>query len=153
MQIWIDNDGCPRIVRDLVLKTAERLGLHVIVVGNSYTRLLQSARVTMQVVSGDFDAADNWIAEHVQGGDLVVTSDVPLASRVVAKGGFAISSHGMVFDSHNIGERLATRNLLQELRSGGEVTGGPPPFGDAEKKRFANAFDRLVTSLFKASQA
>lgn len=153
LQIWIDNDGCPRIVREVVLKTAERLCLQVTVVGNSYTRLPQSPRILMQVVPGDFDAADNWIAENVKVGDLVVTSDVPLASRVVAQGATAISAHGFVFTAQNIGERLATRNLLQELRSGGEITGGPPPFGDAEKKRFANAFDRLVTSLHKSSVA
>lgn len=150
MHIWIDNDGCPRIVREIVLKTAERLSLDVTVVGNSYMRLPSSPRLRMVVVTGDFDAADNHIAEHVAARDVVVTSDVPLAGRIVAKGAFGISSHGVVFDERNIGERLATRNLLQELRGGGEITGGPPPFGDADKKRFADAFDRLVTGLAKA---
>ena len=151
MRIWIDNDGCPRIVREIVLKTAERRNLEVTVVGNSYTRLPVHPRFKMEVVSGDFDAADDFIVAGVQPRDLVVTSDVPLAGRIVAIGAWGISSHGVVFDQHNIGERLATRNLLQELRSGGEVFGGPPPFGEAEKKKFADAFDRLVTNLMKGS--
>ena len=149
MQIWIDNDGCPRIVREIVLKTAERQNLDVTVVGNSYVRLPVHPRLKMQVVSGAFDAADDFIVAGVQREEIVVTSDVLLAGRIVALGAVGISYHGVVFNQSNIGERLATRNLLQELRSGGEVFGGPPPFGDAEKKKFADAFDRLVTIQIK----
>lgn len=149
MRIWIDNDGCPRLVRDIVLKTADRLRLDVTVVGNAFMRLPPNPRFKMEVVTGAFDAADDFIVAGVQLRDVVVTSDVPLASRVIIKGAIGISAHGFVFDERNIGERLATRNLLQELRGGGEVFGGPPPFGDSEKKKFADAFDRLVTSLIK----
>jgi uncharacterized protein YaiI (UPF0178 family) len=145
VRIWIDNDGCPKAVRELVYKTALRRDLRVTVVGNSYAVVPPHAK--MVCVPGSFDAADDHIAEHVEAGDLVITSDVPLAGRIVAKGALGLSSHGAVFDKENIGERLATRNLLAELRSGGEVTGGPPPFGDAEKKRFADALDRLVAKL------
>lgn len=98
-------------------------------------------------VAGTFDAADNHIAEHVAAGDLVITADIPLASRIVAKGATGLSPHGEIYDLENVGERLATRNLLQELRSGDEVRGGLPPFGEGDKKRFADALDRLVTKL------
>jgi len=152
MRIWIDNDGCPKIVRDMVFRTAERLTLETMVVANRYMHVPISPRVKMICVPGGFDEADNYIAEYVEAGDLVVTSDVPLAGRVVAKGAWAINARGDVYDSQSIGEQLAMRNLMQELRSGGEIRGGPPPLGDADKKRFADAFDRIVSKLSRAAK-
>lgn len=152
MKIWIDNDGCPKMVREIVLKTAQRRSIAVSVVGNSFMHLPASPLFEMIRVDGGFDAADDHIAEQVQSGDLVITSDVPLASRVVAKGATALNSRGEVFDHNNVGEKLATRNLLQELRSGGEIRGGPPPLNDADKKKFADAFDRTVTRLANAAK-
>lgn len=150
MRIWIDNDGCPRMARDLVFKAAERLKLPVSVVANSGMRLAPNPLFTMVVVSDAFDAADNHIAEHVGKGDLVITADVPLASRIVAKGATGLSPRGEIFDASNVAEKLSTRNLMQELRSAGDIYGGPPPLGEGDKKRFADALDRLVTSLSRA---
>ncbi len=145
--VWIDNDGCPAMVRDLVFSAAHRLNLRVVVVANSYMRIPMNPLFSMICVSGNFDAADDHIAEHAQSGDLVLTGDVPLAGRIVAKGAFGLSPRGEVFDESNIAERLAIRNLMQELRSGGEVRGGPPPLNAGDKKRFADALDRLLSQL------
>lgn len=147
MRIWIDNDGCPRPVREVVLKAAERRSVAVVVVGNSFMRLPPSPLFRMQVVSGAFDAADHYIIEHVAAGDMVVTADIPLAAQIVAKDAKAVTPRGQVIEAHNAGELLATRNLLSELRGAGEVQGGPAAYGEGDKKRFANAFDRLLTSL------
>lgn len=149
MKLWIDNDACPRIVRDLVFAAAQRRNIKVIVVANAYSKLPPGELYQMICVSGGFDVADDYIAEHVEAGDLVITSDVPLAGRIVAKGATGLSSHGSIFDKSSIGELLAMRNLMQELRSGGTVSGGPPPFGPSDKKRFADALDRLVAKLCK----
>jgi len=153
MIIWIDNDGCPRIVRDIVYKNAARCKVAVRVVGNSFMHVPPGGGVQMIKVDGGFDKADDYIAENVGRGDLVITADVPLAARVVEKGAIGLSNRGEVFDSRNIADKLSTRNLMQELRSGGTVSGGPPPFGDAEKRNFANALDRLVSKLVAAAPA
>jgi uncharacterized protein YaiI (UPF0178 family) len=149
-RLWIDNDGCPQVVRELVLRGAERVKVEVHVVGNAMMKLPYGPLFKMIVVSGAFDAADNHIAEQCGEGDLVITADVPLASRVVQRGALALSPHGELFDAQSIGERLAVRNLMQELRSGGTITGGSAPFGPQDKKRFADALDRQLAK-FKSS--
>jgi uncharacterized protein YaiI (UPF0178 family) len=150
MRIWIDNDGCPGVVREMVFAAATRRSIPVVVVGNAQPRIPSGPLFTAVRVPGGFDAADDHIAEHVGSGDLVITSDVPLAARIVAKGAFGLSAQGTVYDSASIGELLATRNLMQELRSGGMTGmasgGGPPPFDARAKKRFADALDRLVAT-------
>lgn len=98
----------------------------------------------MTCVPGGFDIADDYIAEHVHAGDLVITSDVPLAARIVSKGAVGLNSGGKIFDANSTAELLAMRNLMQELRGGGIISGGSPPAGPAEKKRFADALDRLL---------
>jgi uncharacterized protein len=147
-RIWIDNDGCPVVVREMIFSVCQRKQLPVTVVGNSQPRVPQGSLYTAVRVPGGFDAADNYIAEAVNAGDLVITSDVPLAARIVAKGAIGLSPQGTIFDSSSIGDLLATRNLMQELRSGNMTGmpggGGPAPFDARAKKRFADALDRLV---------
>lgn len=153
MRIWIDNDGCPAIVRELVFAAAQRRSIPVVVVGNSQPRTPQNKLFSTVLVHGGFDAADDHVAHEAQAGDLVITSDVPLAARIVAKGATGLSSQGTVYDSSSIGDLLATRNLMQELRSGNmtgmPAGGGPPPFDARSKKRFADALDKLVVRLSK----
>ena len=96
------------------------------------------------VVGSGLDVADAWIAERVAEGDLVVSADIPLAAKVVEKGGVALSPHGEIFDPETVGERLSVRNFMQELRSGGVTTGGPAPFSSSDRERFANALNRLL---------
>ena len=147
LKIWIDNDACPRVVRDLVFATATRRRLEVVVVGNTYAKVPLGKFFSAVCVPGGFDAADDHIAEHVGAGDLVITSDVPLAGRIVSKNATGLNSHGTVFNSASIGDQLSTRNLMHELRGGGMVGGGPPPFGEGEKKRFANALEKTLDQL------
>lgn len=151
MRIWIDNDGCPNVVRELVFAAAARRGLAVVVVGNSQPRVPPGKLFSAVCVPGGFDAADDHIAQHASAGDLVITSDVPLAERIVARGAMGLSAQGTVFDQASIGELVATRNLMHELRSGNMTGmpsgGGPPPFHDRAKKRFADALDRQVARM------
>lgn len=153
MVIWIDNDGCPRAARDVVFNAAQRRGHRVIVVGNSWMNVPNltgkdgSKIIEMIVVEGGFDKADDYIAENVNSGDLVITADVPLAARIVAKNAVGISPRGEVFDTRNVADKLATRNLLAELRGAGEVRGGPAPFGEADKRAFANTLDKFMARL------
>lgn len=153
MRIWIDNDGCPAVVRDLVFAAAQRRSIPVVVVGNSQPRTPPNKLISAVLVHGGFDAADDHVAQEAQAGDLVITSDVPLAARIVAKGAIGLSAQGTVYDSGSIGDLLATRNLMQELRSGNmtgmPAGGGPPPFDARSKKRFADALDKLVVKLSK----
>ncbi len=149
MRIFIDNDGCPRLVRDLVLKTAERRGLTVFVVGNAFAKVPPHPLFKMIVVPGSFDAADDRIADDAVAGDLVITADIPLAARIVEKGALGLDPRGDLFDAQSVGERLATRNLMAELRSGGDVKGGGAPYGDGDKKRFADALDRVTAKAGK----
>ena len=150
MRVWLDNDGCPRLVRDLVFKATTRRKLKVAVVANRYSAVPPGGLIEMIAVSGAFDAADDYIAEHVQIGDLVITADIPLAKRIVDKGAIGLNPRGEVYDAANIQERLAMRNLMQELRSGGEIQGGPGPLGEGDKKKFADGLDRLLTKLMNA---
>ena len=145
--VWIDNDGCPARVREVVVKAAARVGFLLKVVANRYMHPPRGVRAEIIVVGSEFDAADDHIAEQVGAGHVVITADVPLAARVVEKGGTALSPHGRIFDSESIREQLAMRNLRQELRSAGEIHGGGKPLSDMDIHKFAAAFDRLVTSL------
>ena len=147
--VWIDNDGCPRMVRELVVEATARRNLTVMVVGNSNPSLPRgSQHVKSVVVPGGFDAADDYIAVNCRSGDLVITADVPLAGRIVKTGATGLSPRGEEFNDRSIGDQLSTRNLMQELRGGGMIPGGgPAPLGQADKKRFADALDRLLTRL------
>jgi uncharacterized protein YaiI (UPF0178 family) len=149
MRLWIDNDGCPNIVRELAFAAATRRKIAVFVVANTYSRIPNNPLFKAICVPGGFDQADDYIAKNVLAGDLVITSDVPLAAKIVASGAIGINSHGTLFDVQSIGEQVSSRNLMQELRGGGIVQGGGAPFGPKDKKRFADAFDRTFEMLVK----
>ena len=147
MRIFIDADGSPRAATEHVVRTAVRRNIPVVQIANRSIPPHTSPLVSAVRVAAGFDAADVYIAEQVECGDLVVTGDVPLAAKVVAKGGVGLSPRGDVFTEENVGAKLAMRNLLQDLRAAGAVQGGPPPPGRAERQRFADALDRLLTRL------
>jgi hypothetical protein len=151
MRIWIDDDGCPRAVTELVLQVAERRRILVVRIANRPVPLHPSPLVSSVRVGKEFDAADCYIAEHVAEGDLVVTGDVPLASQIVARGAVGLSPRGEEFNEENAGEKLAMRDLMRDLRAAGVVQGGPPSPGPAERRRFADALDRLLTRLASRS--
>lgn len=140
--VYVDADACP--VKDEIHRVASRYGLRVVLVANAGMRIPDDPLVRLEVVKGRFDAADDWIAERAGAGDIVVTSDVPLASRVVRAGAAAISSTGKIFTEDNVGDALATRDLLTEAREAGATTAGPPPIGKKERSLFLQKLDQLV---------
>jgi uncharacterized protein len=142
MQIFIDADACP--VKAEVYKVAMRHGLKVVVVANSYMAVPREPWIDLVVVGGKLDAADDRIVESVSAGDLVVTSDVPLASRCVKLGAKVVAPNGREFTEDSIGMALATRNLMDQLRSAGEVTGGPAAFSRQDRSQFLQALDRII---------
>lgn len=138
--IFIDADACP--VKEEVYRVARRTGLPVHVVANSFMRTPPG--VELHVVDAGPDAADDWIAEHVVPGDIVITNDIPLAHRVLKAGGAALGANGKAFTEASIGAALAQRDLMEHLRSFGEASGGPKPFTQADRSRFLNALDAAV---------
>jgi uncharacterized protein YaiI (UPF0178 family) len=147
MRIWIDDDGCPRAVLALVLQVAERRRIPLVRIANRSLPPHASPLVSTVRVGADFDAADRYIADRVTAGDLVITGDVPLAAEVVARGALGLSPRGEEFNEENAGTKLAMRDLMRDLRAAGVVQGGPPSPGPAERRRFADALDRLLTRL------
>jgi uncharacterized protein len=149
MRIWIDGDACPVAVRDIVIRAAVRRQIPVVFVANNQLVLPDSEHVSFVKVEAGPDLADRYIQENARSSDLVVTQDIPLAHLLVSTGIVVINPRGEVYSENNIGDRLSMRNLCQELRDSGEVSGGPKQFGEKEKKAFASSFDRELTRLFR----
>lgn len=149
MKIWVDADACPSAVREIILRAANRLVIDTVFVANKSLFLPQTPNLSFVQVPLGPDVVDQYIIERTECGDLVITQDIPLASTLVTQGVVVISPHGALFSESNIGERLASRNLMTDLRDLGMVTGGPKPFGEKEKRAFANAFDQVLTRLLK----
>jgi len=147
MRIWVDADACPRVIKEILYRAAERKQLPMTLVANQPLRVPPSRHIATLQVGAGFDVADAEIVRQVNAGDLVVTADVPLAAQVVAKGGVALDPRGELLTVENIGERLAIRNALDELRGAGIETGGPPPLGPKDKQAFANQLDRILARL------
>ena len=143
--IYIDADACP--VKDETYKVAERYLIDVCVVANSWMRIPHNERVTLEVVPGDFDAADDWIAERAGPGDIVVTGDIPLAARCIDAGARVLGTRGEEFTEAGIGDALAMRALKDHLRQTGEITGGPPPMDKKFRSRFLSKLDEMINSL------
>ena len=146
MQIWVDADACPGEVKELLFRAAKRTKTKVTLVANQAMRTPRSEFVDSLLVPAGMNVADRRIVELVQPGDLVITADIPLAAQVVAKGGQALNPRGELYTQANVGERLAVRNLLDELRGGGQITGGPANFSAKDRQAFANQLDRWLTA-------
>jgi uncharacterized protein YaiI (UPF0178 family) len=145
LHIFVDADACP--VKQEVYRVASRYQLDVTLVANSRMRIPNDPRITLEVVADSFDAADDWIVEHLQPHDIVVTTDIPLAGRCLKKSARAIGPTGKPFTENNIGETVAIRDLLSELRSAGEITGGPPPLKKRDRSRFLQQLDEVIQSI------
>lgn len=143
--IYIDADGCS--VKDEVYKVAQRYDLEVRVVANQLQRVPQSPKIEAVVVGKGFDAADDWIAERAEPGDIVVTADIPLAARCVEKGARVLGLKGREFSESSIGDALASRELSQHLRDMGVMTGGPAPMAGKDRSRFLMRLDEIVNAL------
>jgi uncharacterized protein len=149
MKIWIDADACPRMVKEMVFRAAERLNLAVCLVSNQVLAKHHARLVSSVVVPGGFDEADKYIAAQATPEDLVITADIPLAAKIVEKGGVAIDPRGHMYTGENVGERLAGRDLMQGLRDEGLLQGGPAQLGPRDRQRFASALDRTLTRLVR----
>ncbi len=143
MQIWVDADACPNAIKEILFRAAKRTGCPLTLVANQPVQV--PAYVEMLVVPSGFDGADNKIVESLSAGDLVVTADIPLAAKVLEKGGYVFNPRGDEYTSRNIGDRLSVRNLMESFRGGAEpVGGGPPPLNNRDKANFANQLDRFL---------
>ena len=145
MQILVDADACPGAVKELLFRTSKKRSIALMLVANQQVRVPQSELIRTELVGWGMNVADRRIVELTQPGDLVITADIPLAADVIAAGGEALNPRGFLYTEANVGERLAQRNLMDELRGSGQVTGGPPAFGDKDRQAFANALDRWLT--------
>ncbi len=145
IRIFVDADACP--VKPEIYRVAERYGLKVFVVANSYMNVPRSDLIERVIVPDGPDVADGWIAERATATDIVVTADIPLAGRCVRNGVSVLSPTGKPFDDNSIGMALATRDLMTDLRSAGAVTRGPPPLSRQDLSRFLSALDLAVTRL------
>jgi uncharacterized protein len=148
IRILVDADACP--VKDEIYRVAARYRLPVIVVAVGFIRVPQDPLIERVAAGAGLDAADNWIAERARAGDIVVTADVPLASRCVKAGAETIAPNGRPFTEDSIGMTLAVRNLMHDLRSAGEVTGGPRPFSPRDRSTFLSALDQTIQRLQRA---
>lgn len=143
--IWVDADACPKVIREILFRAAKRVEKPLILVANHVIPVPNSPWISCRQVAQGFDVADNYIVQQVAKGDLVITSDIPLAAEVIAKGAGVISVRGEQLTANNIGPRLNMRDFMDTMRSSGEqVGGGPPALGDRDKQAFANALDRYL---------
>jgi uncharacterized protein YaiI (UPF0178 family) len=146
MQIWVDADACPKVIKEILYRAAERVQVPMILVANRLLWTPPSRFIRALRVPRGFDVADREIMEKVQAGDLVVTADIPLASAVIGRGAHALDPRGALYTPDNIQERLAVRNLMDQLRGSGVETGGPAPWHQGDSRAFANQLDRLLSA-------
>lgn len=144
MQIWVDADACPGAIKELLFRAAERRKIKVTLVANTSIRVPNHPLIGIVVVPSGMNIADRKIVELASPGDLVVTADIPLAADVIAKGAQALNPRGELYTEANIGERVATRNVLDSLRGDGQISGGPAGFSPKDRQTFANVFDRWL---------
>lgn len=145
LHIFVDADACP--VKQEVYRVADRYRLGVTLVANSWMRTPDRDRIALEVVAGGPDVADDWIVAHLEAHDIVVTADIPLASRCLQKDARVVSTTGKVFTEDNIGTAVATRDLLDDLRGAGEITGGPPPLQKRDRSRFLQRLDEVILAV------
>ena len=153
MQIFVDADAFPNVIRDILIKASVRLNIPLIFVANKPLRQEKLANLSLILVPEGPDIADDRIAELVQPGDLVITADIPLADRVVTKEAFAMNPRGKLYTEHNIKDRLAMRDLLNELRDTGMITGGPAEFSKKDRQAFANQLDSFLIRQLKSENS
>ncbi|MCH8545016.1 MAG: YaiI/YqxD family protein [Alcanivorax sp.] len=143
--IWVDADACPNMIREVLFRAAQRVQMPMILVANQPQRTPPGNLIRAIQVPGGFDEADDYIAEQVAAGDLVITADIPLAARTIEVGAAALNPRGELYTPDNISQRLTMRNFMEEMRGAGLASGGPPPMDGKDKQTFSNALDRWIT--------
>ncbi|KAA6183873.1 YaiI/YqxD family protein [Thiohalocapsa marina] len=151
MKILVDADACPVVIREILFRASARTGVRLVLIANQQVPVPPSPQITMVRVSAGFDVADNEIVQRMQPGDLVVTSDIPLAAEAIEQGGDVLSPRGERFTRDNIRARLNMRDFLDSMRASGVDTGGPPAFGQGDRKAFADQLDRLLSKRGRES--
>lgn len=144
MNIWVDADACPVVIKEILFKAAERTGTKLTLVANQPVRVPPSRFIRSVQVASGFDVADNEIVERAAAGDLVITADIPLAADVIEKGAYALNPRGEMYTTENIKARLNIRDFMDTLRGSGIDTGGPPALNQNDRKNFADHLDRLL---------
>lgn len=144
MQIWVDADACPNVIKEILFRAAKRVAIKTTLVANQELQIPASDYIDAVQVRAGLDVADGYIVQHLQAGDLVITADIPLAAAVIDKDGYALNPRGEFYSKANIRERLSLRNFMDELRSSGVETGGPPAFHQRDRQAFANQLDRFL---------
>lgn len=145
MEIWVDADACPNVIKEVLFRAADRLQINVTLVANKLLRIPPSRFIKAKQVPGGFDVADQEIVRLVSPGDLVITADIPLAADVLKKGGSALNPRGELYTQDNIEQHLSMRHFMDTLRSSGVDTGGPNAFSAADRQAFANRLDQYLT--------
>jgi len=145
MHIWVDADACPVVIKDILFRAAERTGVQLALVANQPVRIPPSRYIKFIQVASGFDVADNEIVKRLGAGDLVITSDIPLAAEVIDKGAVALNPRGELYTVDNIRARLNMRDFMDTLRGSGIDTGGPPALSQADRQSFANHLDKILT--------
>ncbi len=144
MKIWVDADACPKVIKDILFRAAERTRIELILVANQYLQTPRSEFIKSMQVSHGFDVADNEIVKQIGAGDLVITADIPLAAEVIAKGGHALNPRGELYTTDTIKARLSMRDFMETLRSSGVQTGGPSALSQSDRLTFANSLDKFL---------
>lgn len=150
MQIWVDADACPKPVKEIIFRAAQRLEVTTIFVANHPLMIPSSPVIKFVLVPGGFDVADQFIAENLNPGDLVITADIPLAAQVIENGGYALNPRGQLYTKENIGYFLSLRNFMDDLRSAGQNTSGPSRLSPKDRENFANQFDQFLQKRLKS---
>lgn len=144
MQIWVDADACPNVVKEILYKAAKRTQTPVTLVANCYLKVPPSPYIKAVQVPAGFDVADNEIVQRLAAGDLVITSDIPLAAEVIEKGGHALNGRGEFYSPETIKQKLVMRDFMEEMRGAGEVFGGPSAYSHSDRMAFANQLDKFL---------
>lgn len=151
MKIWVDADACPVVIKEILFRAAERTKIETILVANKLLRVPPSPYIRAMQVPGGFDVADAEIVQKAEPGDLVITADIPLAAQIIDKDAHALNPRGELYTRHNIKERLAMRNFMEELRSSGVELGGPNAMNNSDRQAFAAALDRFLASHLRSA--
>lgn len=149
MQIWVDADACPNVIKEILFRAAERARVSLTLVANQLIRTPPSRLIRAIQVPAGFDVADDQIVQQIEAGDLVITADIPLAASVIAKGGHALNPRGEFYSTDNIREYLSMRNFMDQLRNSGVETGGPASFSQNDRAAFASQLDRFLAKYAK----
>lgn len=149
MQIWVDADACPKVIKDILFRASQRLDLPMILVANQPLNVPPNCKIRAVQVPPGFDVADNYIVQNLSAGDLVITADIPLAAEVIEEDAHALNPRGELYTKNNIRERLMMRDFMSDLRSSGVQTGGPAALSQRDRQEFGNALDKFLAKHYK----